>query len=1339
MARRHNGYYVFIVSMLNIQLQRKTIEVLEAYTDAIGDHFAEEFTEDASLEWDCFADENYDIICHAEKVDDFYWADISKTQSTDKKDYPVGDGQSLDQNSSSLQTTIWTPFKEKIPRKENSTELLSATSSMTDYFSCFDSDSDDEERKETRHFDAEFSSLNLCLNISVTDRNNEPRIFITTKTERKNQSPEGNSRWLSEETDLLCNASESSFLSEFDDYEFINFSDLHSMVNDQNNLSVTRYRLVDISDSDMEYFLEHVPEADIQPKEFLPSWCQIFKPSTEEIFKPSTEETEKEVTKHDVRSIVDSFESLIKAEEDSCKTSSPKIRKDDQVNVKVETELVKRAEKNFETNTQETVTTFIMDYEEDYTDECFQVFRKLSERIIQESFHELELESQCDLSLMNTEQVMPCGGGIEASNFEGEQSQFINTTKYLSIEEKKVPLGQEDDEKFIMALEATKIKDQATKLTIQAQMNCEREEIVKSIFYTQEKFSLPSEMPIQIKEKYFEQSNAHTSKDIAMIDKGSMENETDQEVWRKQGQLVPVACTSVEIPSQVIISTLTPVYNALEEYNDHRYICAGDTVPKAATFSKPPASYKENVPVRIGQQNREYNTRSFFTIFLDHLDYTSAPVQEYIQEEQEMVWNKFGQIVPVKENCSNFKQEQNAYSLLPFQQENSSMGEQKSKHPLQTTSTRSTGEENIRTVVPLQKNLFDSQKGDGQRFRNAREMRNGKIVPTQVHIGSLPLHQADNSLYNQKHLNPMENTPFRTADKEKNRTLESLQKNSFETQKGVEQRFENTKRMRCEQIVPVEEDRFKTTLEHLPLHQAKISQGNQEQKDPLQNASHNIADRGYNRNLACLQKTLFESQNGDGHSFMNVKGMKDGKTTQHTKEELCGPVSKYTQKRRSRMTQDKPQETRSELTNVRNISEVLGKIEKICLGKTVHLRQEYIIQDKGNISTDIFKLASDHAAVPNPCVFQKSYEPARLNSEKYQFKKGNRSSLPASDKNTKKSHGTGQVEDDGNRENTLKLQYQSAESTIRLEYTRQDEVNAGLQNKQEQDLSLVPAGIPGHQEPLPINKHSKRIIEHGKTVYMDENSWRSQGRVAKLCKIFEDSGSKVPKITYRLSQGTNKSPAVKPQPRLIVKEEGPKQATSKKEDKSPKRFDFDRYLQKRGENLMTRKDHNDISDESYYHVAKLLTIRIIANARIEVSREYIEHDYSKQKTARKEKLDVPPRTSFPQSTCCSANMLNDKICRRDANEFAPHHSKQTSELTQLQRNKKNEKPKNVVSSKTYRKTSKEEAQPREYEERKASGQHQGRQRVWLREAEQCNGYLPNPPIDQKRKRVQFDV
>lgn len=38
--------------------------------------------ENLSLEWDCYADESYDITCHNDSIDDLYWADTSQIRPT---------------------------------------------------------------------------------------------------------------------------------------------------------------------------------------------------------------------------------------------------------------------------------------------------------------------------------------------------------------------------------------------------------------------------------------------------------------------------------------------------------------------------------------------------------------------------------------------------------------------------------------------------------------------------------------------------------------------------------------------------------------------------------------------------------------------------------------------------------------------------------------------------------------------------------------------------------------------------------------------------------------------------------------------------------------------------------------------------------------------------------------------------------------------------------------------------------------------------------------------------------------------------------------------------------
>lgn len=371
--------------------------------------------ENLSLEWDCYADESYDIICHNGSIDDLYWADISQIRSTTTPDFPMGDiGQNeiivqdlyQDQNSSSLQTMTWTPFQEKltVPGRNNSDEQLPSSSSSTDYFSCFDSESDDENQIERRHFDAEFKDLNLCLNISVSHANKDPTISITTKAEKKL-------------TGEMADTSEIEFTESSSSVDLL---DVQSMVNEQNDKSYMRYRLLDMHDLDIEFLLDD----DVPTKareDFVPSWCKIF--------KPLSEETDDPVENHSVRNLVEAYENKFKAQEDKSKVSTS--RKENEisniVNVSTETQLEIKIEENLEANTKHTVSTWTTKFEEDFTDDSFQVFRKISESIIRESFEELELESMGDLRIM------------KFNTGENPTTDQTNTfKKCLNIEEERV-------------------------------------------------------------------------------------------------------------------------------------------------------------------------------------------------------------------------------------------------------------------------------------------------------------------------------------------------------------------------------------------------------------------------------------------------------------------------------------------------------------------------------------------------------------------------------------------------------------------------------------------------------------------------------------------------------------------------------------------------------------------------------------------------------------------------------------------------------------------------------------------------------------------------------------
>jgi hypothetical protein len=87
--------------------------------------------------------------------------------------------------------TAWTPLKAYDPRQENAAEFASASSSMTDFFSNYETDSEDEFEKEQLDCDVEDSDLNFWENITSDSH--------TVVAERKEQLPNEISSWISEE------------------------------------------------------------------------------------------------------------------------------------------------------------------------------------------------------------------------------------------------------------------------------------------------------------------------------------------------------------------------------------------------------------------------------------------------------------------------------------------------------------------------------------------------------------------------------------------------------------------------------------------------------------------------------------------------------------------------------------------------------------------------------------------------------------------------------------------------------------------------------------------------------------------------------------------------------------------------------------------------------------------------------------------------------------------------------------------------------------------------------------------------------------------------------------
>lgn len=662
--------------------------------------------EDVSLEWDCYADESYDIICHSGNIDDLYWADIGQIRPTTTPDFPMGDiGQNeiivqdlyQDQNSSSLQTMTWTPFQEKlpVPGRNNSDEQLSSSSSLTDYFSCFDSESDDENQVERRHFDAEFKDLNMCLNISVSHGNKDPMISITTKAEKK-------------PTDKMADASE---IESMESSSSVDLLDIQSMVNEQNDKSFMRYRLLDMHDLDIEFLLDE----DVHTKkreDFVPSWCQIF--------KPLSEETDDPVENHSVRNLVEAYENKFKAQEDKSKVST--LRKENEVsnkvNVSTETQLEIKIEENLETNTKHTVSAWTTKFEEDFTDESFQVFRKISESIIRESFEELELESMSDLRM------------VEFNSGENPTADQTTTLKKcLNIQEERV-----NNSNDILDYESTPEKNQTT-LAIQTQLISEDCEQIINIMYTQEQFVLPSDVIIKTRETYREQSveqyvdqtNPQPICGIPSMVSDSESSDKDQELeWSQQGQIVPVTSISkqplcgkitcsIVLPETSTLGTTENMQNISEdavanilaafmEYNDPRQSIAfqpenikekddlpgqdekGQDVPHTGQDNEMVWDELEQIklPPSIRLNKEELGFR------IDPVPEDKCPVEklqwsehgqlvpikgtlsveEVISPEEKLQWNEQGQLVPVNEVLSDPKLQQVNHRLVSFEERN---------------------------------------------------------------------------------------------------------------------------------------------------------------------------------------------------------------------------------------------------------------------------------------------------------------------------------------------------------------------------------------------------------------------------------------------------------------------------------------------------------------------------------------------------------------------------------------------------------------------------------------------------------------------------------------------
>lgn len=1213
------------------------------------------------MEWDAYADESYDILCHPGITDDIYWADISQIRALSPSDIPMGDvGQSgliaqnsfRDQNASSLQTMTWTPFQETLlpPGRNQSREHLSTSSSLTDYFSCFDSDSDEENSTERRHFDADFSNLSLCLNVSVKKGNGEPKIAITTKAEKKRPLGENGLPLKEIEDSVLIQPDESS--SSLYATEFL---DIQSMVNEQNDKSLMRYRLVDIPDFDLGFAL-NMEEEEVAPsthhEDFVPSWCKIF--------QPLGEETEDAVEHHDVRSLISTYESKIKAQEVECKALPLRKEVEGQVNVTNENETETRVERNLQTNVQQRICTVTNRYEEDYSDECFQIFRKISESIIRESFEELEVESRSDIEMLGTEKVMLYDHTVK--DVPGRMDQIITCKKILNIEEERINIRENNDKKIIeLDPLDSRMENKITTLAIQAQMKSESQEQIKNIVYTQEQLSLPPGLVMRTRERYNEKQRVVQSSgqrtprivyEIAPFVSQSTSSEEDHEVeWSELGQIVPVA--------SVFATSL------------RGNISSAILLPEARTsFTARAYNVDGNVQFQFEiADNIRKNTGQSISDILVTLMRDVSPNNSLIYQPGNNIQRKRLSIqdVEIPPNAKG----QEKYHLA--QNEN--------------------------------------EKPDIEMKMNAR----GKIAPKLNRV--TPLGTSEEELFTPKREDFLIGNPRCNI-------------------KG------KTMPMKESPINLNEEPPYYsiTSLNEREEEQNKLGTKSQSQQS-AEDKSKNVKSI-----VASFERSMYEDKKKQG--FRNYKNEDRGKTIENVPEAGNKLVSHTSHKRRSKLTQDKPQPPREELSNAQNISKVLNRVEKICSGKQhVHVQQECITNKKWyGMPPDGLPSYSDgktKEAKSTYTVLPVNMSPNAVpkvlmthgNSDVQKMNK----SRPESSKAGKSNQKNPQANDG---QKSIKLQYKSKDSTVTLEYSHEKSAK-----RSQIPVATARQQHGNHEDEClnfqPMAKYSKLVFEDGRTVYSNAKNCCKQNNVQKMCEVFEGNDKpKVPQITYKISSSEAPMPAPK-QPKLIVEEENTQYANSKSSGKSRKRFDLEKYLKKRGENIVNRGS-SDPDNEAYYHVAKMLTIRVIANAKLQLSRECIEKDFAKRTATKEMQRETPLSASlspFPPFPPPQVVQEKGNQARGGTKSHQVQPRRQYAEIP-MKGNpnpsmgkadpKKNKELQNLASK----------ACPQGEKVSKPSSRETGRRRGnRQQEVLDHNRYQLPPTLDrdQRRKRVQFDI
>ena len=974
----------------------------------------------------------------------------------------------------------------------------------------------------------------------------------------------------------------------------------------------------------------------------MPSWCKIF--------QPLGEETEDAVEHHDVRSLISTYESKIKAHDVECKSLPLRKEVEGQVNVSNENETDTRVERNLQTNVQQRICTVTNRYEEDYSDECFQIFRKISESIIRESFEELEVESRSEIEMLGTEKV----------DVPGCMDLIITCKKILNIEEGRINI-RENNDKEIIELDPvdSRKENQITTLAIQAQMKSGSQEQIKNIVYNQEQLSLPPGIVIKTRERYNEEQRVvqscgkgtpHTVYEIAPLVSQSTSSEEDHEVeWSELGQIVPVASVfATSLRGNISSAILFP--EARTSFTARAYNVDGNV------------QFQFEIADNIRKTTGQSISDILVTLMRD-----VSPNHSLIYQPGNNIQRKRLSIQDVE----------------------------------------------IPPNAKGQEKYHDNEKTDIEMIMNAR----GKTAPKLSNV-----------------------TPLGTSEEE------------LFTPKREDFLIGNPRCNRKGKTMPMKESPINLN-EEPPYYSITSLNEREEEQNKLGTKSQSpqsAEDKSKNVKsiIASFERSMYDDKKKQG--FRYYKNEDRGKTIENIPEAGNKLVSHTSHKRRSKLTQDKPQPPREELSNAQNISKVLNRVEKICSGKQhVHVQQECITNKKwygmppdglpsysdgktkeAKSTYTVLPVNMSPNAVPKVLMTYGNSDVQKMNESRQESSKEGKSN--------QKNPQT-EIADDGQK--SIKLQYKSKDSTVTLEYSHEKSAKR----------SQIPVATARQQHDneteclnfQPLAKYSKLVFEDGRTVYSNAKNCCKQNNVQKMCEVFEGNDNpKVPQITYKISSSEAPMPTPKQQ-KLIVEEENTQYANSKSSGKSRKRFDLEKYLKKRGENIVNRGS-SDHDNEAYYHVAKMLTIRVIANAKLQLSREYIEKDFAKRTTTKEKQRESPLSASlspFPSFPPPQAVQEKDNQARGGTKSHQVQPRRQYAEIP-MKGNpnpsmgkadpKKNKELQNLASK----------ACPQGEKISIPSSRETGRRRGNRQQEVVSHNKYQLPPAldrDQRRKRVQFDI